>query len=134
MAIAGDPYRGTDFILAINGTNLAVVTSVDMRLSREGGTVEHVYGTGTGRISHGGDRATFTVQRWFAVNGTDTDLLYDIFNVKTNFLMTGTVNSQVIGLSGCKANSWRPILGDANAIVGEEISGEALGWVNTSIS
>jgi hypothetical protein len=133
-SIAGDPFRGVDFVVIMNGVTMEVVTSVDMRLTKEGGTVEHVYGSEEGRISTGGNRGTFTVQRWFAVDDTTTDLLYDIFNAKTKFLMTGTVNSQIIGLSGCRANSWRPILGDANAIIGEELSGEATSWSNSVIS
>ena len=124
------PYRCTNMLVKIDSATIGVVNAFDITLTREGGTVEHVYGSVTGYISHGGDRATFTLQRWFYTD-TDTDLLYDLFNDKSAFELTGEVSgvaTTTLGLSGCKANSYKWITGDANSIVGEEVSGEAVSW------
>ena len=135
------PYRCTDMLVKIGGypggatATVGVVNGLDIRFSYEGGNVEHFYGSDEGMISLGGKRTTYTLQRWF-MTGADTDLLWDLFANKTDFELTGElddVNSSKIGLSNCKANSWRPILGDANSIVGEELSGEGTGWGGTTI-
>ena len=130
------PYRCTNMLVKINDSTLGVVNALDISLSREGGTVEHVYGSSSGYITHGGDRATFTLQRWFFTD-TDTDLLYDLFNDKLPFGLTGEVSEvdyTTLGLSNCKANTYRWITGDANSIIGEEISGEAVTWSATTIA
>ncbi len=130
------PYRCTNMLVKIDTSTLGVVNAFDITLSREGGTVEHVYGSSVGYITHGGDRATFTIQRWFFTD-TDTDLLYDLFNGKTAFGLTGEISgvaTTTLGLSNCKANTYKWITGDANSIVGEEISGEATSWGSTTIA
>ena len=129
------PYRGIYYTLKINGTEVGVVTATDMQLQREGGAVEHVYGQDTGYISLGGKRATFTVQRWF-MTASDTDMLFDLFDQKLPFELSGELNgvsSSMVSISNCVANSWRQILGDANTIIAEEISGEGISWPNTEI-
>lgn len=135
------PYRCTDMLVKVKdyavGTSVPVgtVTGLDITLSYEGGTVDHVYGQDEGFISHGGRRAVFNLQRWFMTAG-DTDLLYDLFNGKLPFELTGQIdglNGSTVGISNCYANSWRPIMGDANTIIGEEIAGEGTGWGPTSI-
>lgn len=129
------PYRCTNMLVKIDSSTVGVVNGLDISLSREGGTVDHVYGTGSGYITHGGDRGTFRIQRWFMTD-TDTDLLYDLFNDKLPFELSGEINgvaNSKLSLSNCKANAYRWITGDANTIVGEEVSGEAPSWTNTTI-
>ena len=109
---------------------MGVVTGADITLAYEGGTVEHYYGSNIGAIPFGGKRATFRMQRWFMTD-TDTDLLIDLFSDKVAFTASGEIDQvtgSTITLSGCKANSWRLIMGDANSVVGEEISGEGTNW------
>jgi hypothetical protein len=130
------PYTANVLTIQVAGTTVGVVTGLDISLTREGGTVTHVYGSNTGAIATGGDRATFRLQRWFMAD-TDTDLLYDLFNDKTGFVLQGQLAGMagaVVSISGCKANTWRLITGDANAIVGEEVSGEGVGWTSTNIT
>lgn len=134
------PYTANSMLIQVTpaggeAVTLGVVTALDINLSKEGGTVVHVYGSETGHIVTAGNRATFKIQRWF-MSDTDTDLLYDIFNDKTMFTLSGGitgVSNSTISISGCRANSWRPVFGDANAIVAEEISGEGTGWTGTNI-
>lgn len=130
------PYTCTNMLVQVAGVTVGVVTGMDIALSREGGTVQHVYGSEEGYITHGGKRATFRLQRWFKTD-TDTDLLFDLFDQKIAFTLQGElsgVSGSTVQLSNCKANSWRLILGDANTIVGEEISGEATSWSGTNIT
>lgn len=129
------PFRCTDMLVKIDNSTLGVVIGTDIRLSWEGGTVEHVYGSDEGRIAHGGKRGTFRAQRWF-MSDTDTDLLFDLFDTKTAFELSGEIDGvagSLLVLSNCKANAWGLITGDANSIVGEEISGEAVSWGGTNI-
>ena len=127
------PYTGNILLVKITGNTVGVVTGLDIGLQREGGTVVHYYGSYTGAIAQGGDRATFRVQRWFMAD-VDTDLLFDLFNGKTVFTLaeelSGVATSSVT-ITGCQANSWKLITGDANSIIGEEISGEGTGWTTT---
>ena len=129
------PYRCTDMLVKIDGSTVGVVTGMEINVTYEGGTVDHVYGQNTGYISHGGKRGTFTLQRWFMTD-SDTDLLFDLFDQRLAFALTGEIDgvaNSTIGLSNCRANSWRPMLGDANTVVGEEVSGEAVDWNLTTV-
>lgn len=141
MNLAG-PYRCNDMLVKVKdysvGTAVSVgtVTALDISLQYEGGAVEHVYGQDEGFISLGGKRATFTLQRWF-MTAIDTDLLFDLFDGKLPFELTGEIDGlagSTIGISNCVANTWRPIMGDANSIIGEEMSGEGTGWGPTNIT
>ena len=128
------PYRCTSMLVKVNAATVGVVTGMDINLTKEGGTVEFVYGSETGFITFGGKRGTFTLSRWFYVSTEDTDLLYDLFNDGTTFTLSGEINgvsNTTITLTGCKARTWKPVTGDANSLVGEEISGEATGWSST---
>jgi hypothetical protein len=132
------PYTGNILLVKVTpvGSSIVtvgVVTGLDIALQREGGTVVHYYGSYTGDIAQGGNRATFRVQRWF-MSDTDTDLLFDLFDQKTQFSLTSDLNAVATSslvISGCYANSWKLITGDANSIIGEEISGEGTGWTAT---
>jgi hypothetical protein len=127
------PYTANIFLVKIDGATVGVVTGMDIALQHEGGTVTHYYGSFTGAIAEGGNRATFRVQRWF-MSDSDKDLLFDLFNDKAVFILSGeldAVSASSTSLLGCMANSWKLILGDANAIIGEEISGEATAWATT---
>lgn len=129
------PYTCNDMLVTVDGTSVGVVTGLDISLAYEGGTVQHVYGSRGGYLSHGGKRATFRLQRWFMTD-TDTDLLFDLFDLRLPFTVSGElsgVGSSTLTLSNCKANTWRLITGDANSIVGEEVSGEGVGWSGTTI-
>jgi len=67
---------------------------------------------------------------------SDTDLLFDLFDQKTQFTLTSeldNVATTALMISGCKANSWKLITGDANAIIGEEISGEGTSWATNYV-
>ena len=128
------PYRCTNMLVKVDGNTVGVVTGMDIRLTKEGGTVDHVYGSETGFITFGGKRGTFTLNRWYMVSTEDTDLLYDLFNSSSTFTLSGEINgvsNTSITLTGCKAGSWRPITGDANSLIGEEITGESTGWSST---
>jgi hypothetical protein len=127
------PYTANTMVIKIDGATVGVVTGLDITLARESGAVQHYYGSEVGAISPGGKRATFRVQRWFMAD-VDTDLLFDLFNDKTIFTLLGgltTPATSTVSITGCQANTWRLILGDANAIVGEEISGEGTEWTTT---
>lgn len=129
------PYRCTDVLVKVDSSEVGVVNTMDMEFSYEGGTVEHVYGSDEGYISLGGKRATFTLTRWF-MTATDTDLLFDLFNLKLPFELTGEVDglaNSTFGISNAVARIWKPILGDANSIVGEQVSGEGISWGPTNI-
>lgn len=113
---------------------------MDIELLKEK-RIEHVYGStttreeGEGRHARGGHRATFRLQRWFHTD-TDTDLLFDLFDLDLPFALSGEldgVTGSTINLSNCEANRWRLITGDANSTVGEEISGESTSWAGSSI-
>ena len=127
------PYTCNDMVVEIDGVAVGVVTGMDIRLSREGAGVRHVYGSDTGYHVVGGKRGTFTLQRWY-MTATDTDLLFDLFDLELPFSLSGEIynvsNSQIT-LSGCRAYTWRPVTGDPNSDVGEEVTGEAVGWEAT---
>jgi hypothetical protein len=129
------PYTGTELLIQIDGNTLGVVTVIENELMYEGGTVVHKYGSRVGDIALGGKRGRFRVQRYFKTD-TDPDLLYDLFNTRVGFMLTteiSGVNQSTVGLSNCVANAWRLVTNDVNAIVGEEIAGEATAWDNTDI-
>ena len=65
------PYRCTDMLVKIDGSTVGVVVGMEINVSYEGGTVDHVYGQNTGYISHGGKRGTFTLQRLLVDAGVD---------------------------------------------------------------
>lgn len=127
------PYTANIMIIKIDLATIGVVTAEDISLTHEGGTVTHYYGSYTGAIAEGGNRATFRLQRWFMAD-VDTDLFFDLFNDKTSFSLSNELSgvaTSTVTITGCMANTWRPILGDANAIIGEEISGEGTAWTST---
>lgn len=127
------PYTCNDVLMKMDSQTVGVVTASDIRLSREGAGVQHYYGSDEGMHVMGGKRATFSLTRWFMTD-TDTDLFWDVFDLELPFTLSGEIdgiaNSQVT-LSNCRAYTWRPITGDANSPVGEEITGEATGWTAT---
>jgi len=118
--------------MKMDGNTIGVVTGTDIRLSREGAGVQYVYGSDSGYHVVGGKRGTFSIQRWFMTD-TDTDLFWDVFDLELPFDLSGEIdgvsNSQVT-LSNCRAYTWRPITGDANSAIGEEITGEATTWTS----
>lgn len=115
------------------GITVGVVNAMDIRLSREGASVQHVYGSDEGYHVVGGKRGTFSLQRWFMTD-SDTDLLWDLFDLELPFSLsgeiTGVANSRIT-LSNSRAYTWRPITGDANSTVGEEVTGESVTWSAT---
>lgn len=129
------PYTCNDMLMqitnAVDGTvTVGVVTGSDIRLSREGAGIQHVYGSDVGHHVVGGKRGTFSLQRWFMTD-TDTDLFWDVFDLELPFDLTGTIGGVSVTLSNCRAYTWRPITGDANSAVGEEITGESTEWAGT---
>ena len=124
------PYTCNDMLVKIDTNTVGVVTGMDIRLAREGASVQHVYGSDEGYHVVGGKRGTFTVARWFQTD-SDLDLFFDLFHSELPFSLSGELdgiaNSQVT-LSNCRAYTWRPITGDANSAVGEEITGESTTW------
>jgi len=126
------PYTCNDMLLKIDGATLDVVTGLDIELRYEGG-LRHTYGSDTGKIVIGGKSATFRIQRWYKT-ASDDDLFFDLFNLKLPFSLSGEidgVSNSSITLSNCQALSWKPITGDANTEVGEEITGFATSWTST---
>lgn len=127
------PYTCNDMLVQIEGAKVDVVTAMDIRLSREGAGIQYYYGSDTGKHVVGGKRGTFTLQRWF-MTASDTDLFWDLFDLELAFYLSGEINNLAnseIELSDCRAYTWRPVTGDANSAVGEEITGEASGWSAT---
>jgi len=128
------PYTCNDMLMKINGNTVGVVTGSDIRLSREGAGIQHVYGSDEGHHVVGGKRGTFSLQRWFMTD-TDTDLFWDVFDLELPFSLSGEVSglssSSQVTLSNCRAYTWRPITGDANSAIGEEITGECTTWAAT---
>jgi len=116
--------------MKIDDVTVGVVTGTDLRLSREGAGVQFFYGSDEGMHVVGGKRGTFSIQRWFMTD-PDTDLFWDVFDLELPFSLSGEIsglsNSSVI-LTNCRAYTWRPITGDANSAVGDEITGESTGW------
>jgi len=127
------PYTCNDMLVKIDGATIGVVTGLDIRLSREGAAIQFVYGLDTGYHVVGGKKGTFTLTRWFETD-TDKDLLYDLFDLELPFSLSGEIdglNNSQLTLSNCRAYTWRPVTGDANTAVGEEITGEAVTWTAT---
>jgi len=126
------PYTCNDMLVKIDGATLGVVTGLDIRLSREGAAVNFVYGSDSGYHVVGGKKGTFTLNRWF-MTGSDTDLLFDLFDLELPFSLSGEISgvTSALTLSNCRAYTYRPVTGDANSAVGEEITGESVGWTAT---
>jgi hypothetical protein len=127
------PYTCNDMCIKIDGSAVGVVTGSDIRLSREGAGVRHVYCSDEGYHVVGGKRGTFTLSRWF-MTADDTDLLWDLFHLELPFSLSGEINdvdNSSVTLTNCRAYTWRPVTGDANSDVGEEITGESVGWSAT---
>jgi len=124
-----NPFKCINVKVTVHAQTVGVCESLTMELEHEGG-VEHHYDSTRGKHAVGGDRATFTVRRWFKVDA-DTDLFYDLFNDKTPFSMSGEldgVSGTQITLSDCLAYRYRPVYGAPNDKVGEEISVESTVW------
>ena len=128
------PYKGKDLVIKIDGNTLAVVEAIDIGLEREGGIVG-VFGSATGYHAKGMKRATFTVRRWVATD-TDTDLLYDLYDLDLPFELSeevSGVSNTKLSISNCEAYRYRYVTGGVNEIIAEEISGEGVQWDNTNI-
>ena len=127
------PYTCNDLLMKLDTSTIGVVTGTDIRLSREGAGVQFVYGSDSGHHVVGGKRGTFSIQRWFMTD-SDTDMFWDVFDLELPFNLSGEINGvsgSSVTLSNCRAYTWRPITGDANSAVGEEITGESTGWSAT---
>jgi hypothetical protein len=122
-------------LMQVNGTTVGVVTGSDITLTHENTNVQFYYNSFTGAIAPGGNRATFRLTRWYASDiGANLGLLFDSFANKIPFTVAGQINgvaNTTMTVSGCYAGTWKLIMGDANSIVGEEISGEGTGWTTT---
>jgi len=133
------PYTCTKMLVKIQGEGMTeetigVVTGLDIELSKEGG-VQPIYGSTQGKHVRGGKKATFRIQRWYMTD-SDTDLLFDLFDNDLLFSLTGEIDGLAhseLYLNSCSAYRYRWITGDANSVVGEEISGEATNWTGTDI-
>jgi hypothetical protein len=126
------PFKCTSMLVKIDGNTVGVVEGMDMELQWNGG-IEHFYGSLTGRHAIGGKKGTYSLRRWFMAD-TDSDLLFDLFDGKIPFSLSGEIdglsNSQ-LSLSNCIAYRYKPRTGSANDIIGEEVSGEAVSWSAT---
>lgn len=133
------PYTCNSMAIKVQGAGdtektLGVVVGLDIELGKEGG-IQHRYGSVTGKHVRGGERATFRLQRWF-MSDSDTDLLFDLFDGDIIFSLSGEITSHVgseLYLDTCMGYRYRLITGDANSVVGEEISGEATSWAGSNI-
>lgn len=138
VVMAG-PYTCNSMTVKVQGAGdtektLGVVVGLDIELSKEGG-VQHRYGSVTGKHVRGGEKATFRAQRWY-MSDADTDLLFDLFNDDIEFSLTGEIAGHAgseLYLNSCMGYRYRLITGDANSVVGEEVSGEATSWEGTNI-
>jgi len=128
------PYTCSTLLVKIDNATVGVVVGLDIELSKEGG-VQHYYGTTEGKHVRGGKRGTFRIQRWYQAD-TDTDLLYDLFNLDTEFRLSGEIDSvanSMLYLDSCMGYRYRLITGDANTVVAEELTGESTDWTGTDI-
>ena len=128
-------YSCTKMLVKVDGNTLGVVTGLDIELTKEGG-VEPVFGTDIGVHRRAGRKATFRIQRLFKAD-TDTDLLFDLFDLELPFSLSGEIDGvagSTLNLSDCGIYRFRLITGDANSAIGEEASGEALRWNGTDIT
>jgi len=125
-----NPYKCVDVVVEIDTNIVGVVESMTIELEHEGG-IEHMYGTVRGRHAVGGERATFSLRRWYNAD-SDVDLFIDLMSDKTPFGLSGYISgfesATHITLSDCLAYRYRPVYGAPNDKVGEEITGEATYW------
>lgn len=133
------PYRGVNLVLQIDSNGgfvtVGVVEGSDIDFGYEGGP-EACYGTRTKSHSAGSKRITFTITRWYYTDSGQQDLLLDLFNNETTFVLQGylvdkdgvQIANTTIKLTGCRLYRWHPRTGGADDILGEEASGSATGW------
>ena len=123
------PYKLVNVLIKIDGSTVEVVESASMELTIDGGVVFY-YGSTSGKHSEGGEKASYSLRRWYKT-ATDTSLLYDLFSGKVPFSLTAEVSgvaNSTITLSDCQAYTYRPVMGAPNDIMAEEISGEAVAY------
>jgi hypothetical protein len=133
------PYRGVNLVLRVQINSvwytLDVVEGVDIDFGYEGGP-ESKFGSRTKTISAGSKKISFTITRWYFADEDQEDLLLDLFDDETEFVLDGklvdkdgdAISNTTITLSGCKILGWKPRAGSAEDILGEEASGYATDW------
>jgi len=136
------PFKCKNVLLVANGNIVGVVEGMSIELIREGGVEPH-YCSETGKHAIGTKHATFSIRRWMFID-TKKKLLFDLFNDKTQFALefsrsdmanppTFVAGTKLV-LSDCVGYRWRPITGAANDILGEELVGEAVDWIDTDFT
>lgn len=124
-------YKLVNCVIKIDGNTVGCVESGSVERTRDGG-VTHFYGSIYGKHSGGGVKSTFSLRRAYKAD-TDTSLLYDLAKNAVPFSLTAElsgVSGSIITLSDCEAYVYRPVMGAANDIMAEEITGEAI-YLNT---
>lgn len=141
-----DPQKTKKVRVEVNGTTLDVVELVNLEALHEG-NVESKYGkdwSGTqykprNRHKIGMKRSRFTIRRWFKAGQADTDLLYNLFENDTVFVLKEWLNDGVPGYSGlelddCEGYGYSAETGGANDIIIEELRGEGLEWATVTLT
>lgn len=139
MIILTGNFRCTNMRIEIisGGTTftIGVVDGLNINLSYEGGP-EPIYGSRTQVHSAGVKKASITLSRWFYADAHQEDLLLNLFSAETEFQLRGSLQTNAgveisntgVVITGVRLYSWKPKMGSANDIVGEEASGEGTGW------
>ena len=142
MSSVGGPFKAKRMRITVKenltGTEyvLGVVEGLDMRMIKEGGVVPH-YDSETGKHAVGYKHATFRIRRWFKTDAGKGNLLFDMMNNETLFNLKGEITNKagsLLELSGCLIYEYGPVTGGANDIVSEEARGEAVSWVENTLT
>jgi hypothetical protein len=132
-------YRCTDLKITatVNGLNYIcdVVTAFDCDFSYEGGS-EPVYGQRSPKHSAGSKAIKFALTRMFYADSGNESLFLDLFTGEDEFtLTTNLIDKSGVDIAGtavqlidCRVYNYKPIMGNANDVLGEQISGEGLNW------
>lgn len=118
------------------GYVLGVVEGTDIQLGYANSKSEPVVGSQMPILSSGVYQVTFTISRFYFSDSNQKDLFIALFSTQTSFSLEGTIydnrGNEVTGstlqIMGCKILKYRPIMGNANDIIGEEASGYGTNW------
>lgn len=138
------PYKAKRVMIKVGSDIVGVVEGYTNEGIREGGVEPH-YTSETGKHAIGTKHLTFSLRRWMYIDPNKKRLLYDLWKNSTIFMLyfgisdSATNPTDILAgtefvLSDCVAYRWRPVTGSANDIVAEEITGEALDYIDSDVT
>jgi hypothetical protein len=118
-----------------SGFIVGVVEGADITIGYKGGA-EPIYGTRIPVVSVGSFEVSFSLTRWYFADDSQRDLLLNLMEGELNFTMQGqlydnsgaAVPNSVIKITGCRILKYRPRMGGADDIIGEEATGVGTNW------